>query len=274
MITKIKGSNHYTQYFGLSSDTKPLDANNASAFFEMDTGKEFLFDRENGVWRNKADGTPVASGALITFTVSGKEYTAEEGMTWSQFIESGYNPQTECSDCGPQPLFSNANGGVFYGHEHGYFQFVTDGSPTPYAADEMITAGMSYEVDTAPYCDICGDQMGWNGSWYCINGCGGNADLITFTVNGTEYTAEPGMTWQDFNNSEYNPKEEFCCTPNAPVFFDQAPGEFGYVYYKTCQSCWDASVVVAPDGTYRELPYQEIISGGVYTTKMYTGDDM
>lgn len=32
-----------------------------------------------------------AQPSLINFTVDGKEYQAEEGMTWGQFIETEYN---------------------------------------------------------------------------------------------------------------------------------------------------------------------------------------
>ncbi len=39
------------EYYGLSTDTKPVEGvNNADIFYEMDTGKVFLFDAENGVW--------------------------------------------------------------------------------------------------------------------------------------------------------------------------------------------------------------------------------
>ena len=38
------------EYYGLSTDTKPLDVNNASIFYEMDTKKIYLFDEQNGVW--------------------------------------------------------------------------------------------------------------------------------------------------------------------------------------------------------------------------------
>lgn len=40
------------QYFGLSSDTKPVnkDVNNSDVFYEMNTGKVFMFDEDNQVW--------------------------------------------------------------------------------------------------------------------------------------------------------------------------------------------------------------------------------
>ena len=39
-----------TTYYGLSTDTKPLDVANGSAFIEMDTSKLYFFDAENPIW--------------------------------------------------------------------------------------------------------------------------------------------------------------------------------------------------------------------------------
>jgi hypothetical protein len=39
-----------SEYYGLSTDTKPMDARNASLFYEMDTGKLYLFDEQNKRW--------------------------------------------------------------------------------------------------------------------------------------------------------------------------------------------------------------------------------
>jgi hypothetical protein len=55
MIT-IKSENHVygltpSEIYGLSTDVKPTDVNNASVFYEMDTKKLFMFDEENSVWR-------------------------------------------------------------------------------------------------------------------------------------------------------------------------------------------------------------------------------
>lgn len=38
------------EYVGLSTDTKPMDAPNASTFYEMDTKTMYLFDAENTTW--------------------------------------------------------------------------------------------------------------------------------------------------------------------------------------------------------------------------------
>lgn len=38
------------EIYGLSTDTKPTDVFNGSAFYEMDTGKIYLFDAETKTW--------------------------------------------------------------------------------------------------------------------------------------------------------------------------------------------------------------------------------
>lgn len=51
MITRKKAvGSPSSEWYGLSTDTKPTDAFNADPFYEMDTGKVFLFDAENSVW--------------------------------------------------------------------------------------------------------------------------------------------------------------------------------------------------------------------------------
>lgn len=54
MITiKQNGSIHSiapAEYFGLSTDEKPKNCNNASVFYEMDTKKIYMFDEQNKVW--------------------------------------------------------------------------------------------------------------------------------------------------------------------------------------------------------------------------------
>ena len=37
-------------YYGLSTDTKPLNVANGSSFVEMDKSKLYFFDAENQIW--------------------------------------------------------------------------------------------------------------------------------------------------------------------------------------------------------------------------------
>lgn len=56
MVTRSYGTDKdtgVTEYYGLSSDDKPLDGvSNGSKFIEMDTSTLYLFDMENKVWYN------------------------------------------------------------------------------------------------------------------------------------------------------------------------------------------------------------------------------
>ena len=51
MITVVDESTY--EFRGLSTDKKPVNDNvgNGSMFFEIDTGKVFLFDKKNKIWR-------------------------------------------------------------------------------------------------------------------------------------------------------------------------------------------------------------------------------
>ena len=50
MITVV-GEKTY-ELRGLSTDIKPVkDIGNGSIFIEMDTGKVYMFDKENNVWK-------------------------------------------------------------------------------------------------------------------------------------------------------------------------------------------------------------------------------
>lgn len=50
--------NGHAQYYVegecLSTDTKPINVANGSSLIEMDTGKVYFFDAENGEWREFA----------------------------------------------------------------------------------------------------------------------------------------------------------------------------------------------------------------------------
>ena len=38
------------KFYGLSTDDKPENAPNASKFYEMDTGKFYMYDEESQTW--------------------------------------------------------------------------------------------------------------------------------------------------------------------------------------------------------------------------------
>ena len=50
MVTNATSDGMFAKLYGLSTDTKPTDVPNASRFFEINTGKLYMFDAENHQW--------------------------------------------------------------------------------------------------------------------------------------------------------------------------------------------------------------------------------
>lgn len=50
MILDKKTNGQVLELYGLSADTKPVNAPNASIFYEIDTGNLFMYDAENKTW--------------------------------------------------------------------------------------------------------------------------------------------------------------------------------------------------------------------------------
>lgn len=51
MRTQKTGEDQVNEYYGLSTDTKPVEATpNASLYYEMDTQQIYMFDAENKLW--------------------------------------------------------------------------------------------------------------------------------------------------------------------------------------------------------------------------------
>lgn len=101
MITIKTSKGQCLDIFGLSTDTKPLDAPNASKFTEIDTGIEYLFDRENQEWHiNASGGGGGTDSDLVVQTLTIKSENLENGIAISQTGEAvltmaGATPQTK-----------------------------------------------------------------------------------------------------------------------------------------------------------------------------------
>lgn len=115
--------------------------------------------------------------APFTFTIKNKQYTGLPGMTWEEWINSEYNthPALEigannwvvCPECG---------GDVYYsaeGWDEGEIKF------------RSVRKGETIEANK-DYSHLC------------------NCHTITFTIEGTEYQAQEGMTWGEWVDSRYN----------------------------------------------------------------------
>lgn len=113
----------------------------------------------------QANATKDGSSTRISFTVDGVEYYALPGMTWGEFVGNG-----------------DFNSGVFFTYNNTIV--TSDYSTVQYngvnvTPTDVIQADANYTL-AAP------------------------ATLISFTIAGTSYQAEQGMTWQQWVDSSYN----------------------------------------------------------------------
>lgn len=74
-------------YYGLSTDTKPTGAVlNGREFKEMDTGKKYLFDAENGERLEQPEEGGGGGGGVIMAQIDGQ--TGAMNMTWQELHDA------------------------------------------------------------------------------------------------------------------------------------------------------------------------------------------
>lgn len=71
----------------------------------------FKYYSEGGIVQNWANYREITKPPLITFTVNGDEFQAEQGMTWGEFVNSSYNSGD----------FNIDNGAVRYHYSYLYY---------------------------------------------------------------------------------------------------------------------------------------------------------
>lgn len=96
MITKVDniqsvgiGFKYPTEFFGLSTDTKPTDTANGSVFTEIDSGKKYMFDFAGGQWC-EIPAAESGGGGLpeVSASDNGDVLTVVEGA-WAKAAPSG-----------------------------------------------------------------------------------------------------------------------------------------------------------------------------------------
>jgi hypothetical protein len=91
-------------------------------------------------------------------------------------------------------------------------------------------------------------QSGIPSGWTVVNDgeeSGGN--LITFTIDGTEYQAEEGMTWVEWCNSDYNVNNyEY---DEWGIYWNNG-GSSTLVLFNSTDAVVDISDIILPTGTY------------------------
>ena len=212
--------------------------------FESDSGDFYLSDYNeiaisvtdkityNGAYQFLTDPyfvPDVINPNLITFTVGQTTLQAESGMTWGEWINSGYN----------LGVFALNHGLVCLGAGLEYAVFTPDGIGVE--ENDVIVSDVIYKTYSIsglfPTPDPDPDTGG--------DGEDDNPVLITFTVGRSNLLAESGMTWSQwladskYNTSEFVQYGEYVC--------------IGTTNYFLCME----------DGT-RVKPSDMILEGGVY----------
>jgi len=133
----------------------------------------------------------------ITFTVNGKTYTADNGMTWQEWAGSSY----DTIGCFPYEVSSN----------DGYYNAGDIAVATPGADDSCYGAIYFYDDGSDIY-QTMSNGIAYEGEYYIDDTyfparSDPTPSTINFTVvdspAGEENTAEEGMTWREWINSDY-----------------------------------------------------------------------
>ena len=143
---------------------------------------------------------------IISFTVQADSDTvltfqAKDGMTWAQFIISDYNQGTFQTTAGGDIIWADTDISV-------------NAKP-----EDIIIADYAYTSNlpslTAPTIELSEttlniyDEEGLATSYDIlvdgeVKATVSKVSLISFTIDGTSYQAEEGMTWGEWVESEYN----------------------------------------------------------------------
>lgn len=175
---------------------------------------------------------------IISFTIDGKQYNADSGMTWSEWVNSDYN--TDGFKVNANVVY-NKNDGFLYDNDPStsdQFYDVVANTVIPNGSKYYST--MQFTIDDIPY--KANFYMKW-GQWVASNyNTGGfyifapsvmvgddsflylddsdvhiedtiqanveystrSASVISFTIDGVTYQTESGMTWSEWVDSDYN----------------------------------------------------------------------
>lgn len=137
---------------------------------------------------------------------------------------------------------------------------VTTNVPTASAVEEVATASamdaLLVEANVGKYYKFTGttDSNYTNGDLYLVEG---GAVIINFTIDGTAYQAEQGMTWQQWVNSSYNTYG--CTIEGSSVKGKGNNSSPTYIYLNQNSSL---ALVSSTDSIIKNATYEDAAGGG------------
>lgn len=136
---------------------------------------------------------------------------------------------------------------------------VTTNVPSSGGVEEVATASamdaLLVEANVGKYYKFTGttDSNYTNGDIYLVEG---GATLINFTIDGTAYQAEEGMTWQEWVNSSYNTYG--CTIEGSSVKGKGNNGSPTYIYINQNSSL---TLVSSTDSIIKNATYEDAAGG-------------
>lgn len=130
----------------------------------------------------------------------------------------------------------------------------------PSGVEEVATAAamdaLLVEANVGKYYKFTGttDSNYTNGDLYLVEGA---ATLISFTIDGTAYQAEEGMTWQEWVNSSYNTYG--CTIEGSSVKGKGNNGSPTYIYINQNSSL---TLVSSTDSIIKNATYEDVAGAG------------
>ena len=78
----------------------------------------------------------------------------------------------------------------------------------------------------------------------------GQAALISFTISGTTYQAEEGLTWEQWVGTDYNTNNKYKPGGGMPMYIEERAKLNYYIYDTTTNSCINKGNTIKANGIY------------------------
>lgn len=78
----------------------------------------------------------------------------------------------------------------------------------------------------------------------------GQAALISFTISGTSYQAEEGMTWEQWVNTDYNTNNKYSRGGGMSMYVEETANSNYYIYDITTNNCVLLEDIIEANATY------------------------